>query len=90
MTRRTAIRAQVLVGIETDRGPWVAALIAAGYHGVSRSTRCRRPSTASGTRCRAPRATRRDAHVLADMVRTDAHQLRPWPVTARRPKRSRW
>jgi hypothetical protein len=22
---------QVLVGIETDRGPWVAALVAAGY-----------------------------------------------------------
>ena len=23
--------AEVLVGIETDRGPWVAALVAAGY-----------------------------------------------------------
>ncbi len=22
---------QVLIGIETDRGPWVAALVAAGY-----------------------------------------------------------
>jgi transposase len=68
--------AQVVVGIETDRGPWVAALIAAGYlvfpvnplqasryrerHGVSRA------KSDSG-----------DAHMLADMVRTDSHQLRP-------------
>ena len=26
--------ADVVVGIETDRGPWVQALIAAGLHGV--------------------------------------------------------
>ena len=32
----------VKMGIETDRGPWVAALVAAGYE-VSRSTRCRWP-----------------------------------------------
>jgi hypothetical protein len=25
---------QVVIGIETDRGPWVAALVAAGYKGV--------------------------------------------------------
>jgi transposase len=68
--------AEVVVGIETDRGPWVAALITAGYlvfpvnplqasryrerHGVSRA------KSDSG-----------DAHMLADMVRTDSHQLRP-------------
>jgi len=68
--------AEVVVGIETDRGPWVTALIAAGYlvypvnplqasryrerHGVSRA------KSDSG-----------DAHMLADMVRTDSHQLRP-------------
>jgi hypothetical protein len=27
----TDLEPQVLVGIETDRGPWVQALIAAGY-----------------------------------------------------------
>ena len=67
----------MVVGIETDRGPWVQALIAAGLPGVSRSTRCRRPGTGSGTACPGPRATPADAHVLADMVRTDRHQLRP-------------
>jgi transposase len=68
--------AEVIIGIETDRGPWVQALVAAGYlvfpvnplqasryrerHGVSRA------KSDSG-----------DAHMLADMVRTDSHQLRP-------------
>jgi transposase len=67
---------EVVVGIETDRGPWVTALIAAGYqvfpvnplqasryrerHGVSRA-----------------KSDAGDAHALADMVRTDSHQLRP-------------
>jgi len=68
--------AEVVVGIETDRGPWVTAMIAAGYlvfpvnplqasryrerHGVSRA-----------------KSDAGDAHMLADMVRTDSHQLRP-------------
>ena len=68
--------AEVIVGIETDRGPWVTALIASGYlvfpvnplqasryrerHGVSRAM------SDAGV-----------AHVLADMVRTDSHLLRP-------------
>jgi transposase len=68
--------AEVVVGIETDRGPWVTALITAGYlvfpvnplqasryrerHGVSRA-----------------KSDAGDAHMLADMVRTDSHQLRP-------------
>ena len=68
--------AEVVVGIETDHGPWVAALIASGYlvfpvnplqasryrerHGVSRA-----------------KSDAGDAHMLADMVRTDSHQLRP-------------
>jgi transposase len=68
--------AEVVVGIETDRGPWVTALLAAGYlvlpvnpllasryrerHGVSRA-----------------KSDAGDAHMLADMVRTDSHQLRP-------------
>jgi len=66
---------EVIVGIETDRGPWVTALVTAGYlvypvnplqasryrerHGVSRA-----------------KSDAGDAHMLADMVRTDSHQLR--------------
>ena len=67
---------QVLVGIETDRGPWVAALVAAGYRvfGVNpmQVARYRERHYTSGAKSDAG-----DAHALADMVRTDAHQLRP-------------
>jgi Transposase len=38
----------VKVGIETDRGPWVQALIAAGYE-VFTITRCQLPGTGNGT-----------------------------------------
>ena len=67
---------QVLVGIETDRGPWVAALVAAGYRVFAVNPR-------QVARYRERHGTSRaksdagDAHALADMVRTDAHQLRP-------------
>jgi hypothetical protein len=67
---------QVLVGIETDRGPWVAALVAAGYTVFAinprQVARYRERHAMSGAKSDAG-----DAHVLADMVRTDAHQLRP-------------
>ena len=67
---------QVLVGIETDRGPWVAALITAGYQVFAinpmQVARYRERHTTSGAKSDAG-----DAHALADMVRTDAHQLRP-------------
>jgi transposase len=67
---------QVLVGIETDRGPWVAALVAAGYEVFAvnplQAARYRERHAVSGAKSDAG-----DAHVLADMVRTDAHQLRP-------------
>jgi transposase len=66
---------QVLVGIETDRGPWVAALVAAGYRAFAinpvQVARYRERHSTSGAKSDAG-----DAHVLADMVRTDAHQLR--------------
>jgi Transposase/Transposase IS116/IS110/IS902 family len=66
---------QVLVGIETDRGPWVAALAAAGYLVFTvnplQSARFRARHQVSGAKSDAG-----DAHVLADMVRTDSHQLR--------------
>jgi transposase len=66
---------QVAVGIETDRGPWVRALLAAGYtvYAVNprQAARYRERHGASGAKSDAG-----DAHALADMVRTDAHQLR--------------
>ena len=66
---------QVAVGIETDRGPWVAALIAAGYTVFAinplQASRYRERHGVSGAKSDAG-----DAHVLADMVRTDSHQLR--------------
>ena len=66
---------QVAVGIETDRGPWVQALIAAGYMFYAASPlqacRYRERRGVSGAKCDAG-----DAHVLADMVRTDSRQLR--------------
>ena len=67
--------AEVVVGIETDRGPWVAALAAAGYtvYGVNplQASRYRERHGVSGAKSDAG-----DAHMLTDMVRTDSHQLR--------------
>jgi len=67
--------AEVAVGIETDRGPWVAALVAAGYtvFGVNplQASRYRERHGVSGAK-----SDSGDAHMLADMVRTDSHQLR--------------
>src|SRR6266704_849481 len=66
----------VKIGIETDRGPWVQALIAAGYTVFAvnplQAARYRERLGVSGAKSDAA-----DAHMLADMVRTDAHQLRP-------------
>ena len=66
---------QVAIGIETDRGPWAAALIAAGYtvYAINplQASRYRERHGVSGAKSDAG-----DAHVLADMVRTDSHQLR--------------
>ena len=67
---------QVVVGIETDRGPWVHALVAAGYRVFAvnplQASRFRQRHSVSGAKSDAA-----DAHTLADMVRTDSHQLRP-------------
>ena len=66
---------EVRVGIETDHGPWVMALLAAGYRvypvNPQQSARFRARHGVSGAKSDAG-----DAHVLADMVRTDSHQLR--------------
>lgn len=67
---------QVVVGIETERGPWVQALIAAGYQVYAinplQVARYRERHGVSGAK-----SDPQDAHTLADMVRTDRHQLRP-------------
>ena len=66
--------AEVMIGIETDRGPWVAALVASGYQVYAvnplQSARARQGNGVSGAKSDAG-----DAHVLADMVRTGSHQL---------------
>lgn len=66
---------EVAVGIETDRGLWVQALLAAGCEVFAinplQAARFRERHGVSGAK-----ADRTDAHALADMVRTDAHQLR--------------
>jgi transposase len=68
--------AGVRIGIETDRGPWVRALVAAGYTVFAvnplQAARFRERLGVSGAKSDAA-----DAHMLADMVRVDGHQLRP-------------
>ena len=67
--------AEVVAGIETDRGPWVTALVTAGYRvfpvNPLQASRYRERLGVSGAKSDAG-----DAHMLADMVRTDSHQLR--------------
>lgn len=67
---------EVVVGIETDRGPWVQALLASGYTMFAvnplQAARYRERLSVSGAK-----SDGADAHMLADMVRTDSHQLRP-------------
>ncbi len=61
---------QVIVGIETDRGPWVTALRAAGYQVFAinplSAARYRQWHSTSGAKSDAG-----DAHVLAEIVRLD-------------------
>lgn len=68
--------AQVVVGIETDRGPWVGALVAAGYQVFAvnplSAARYRERHVTSGAK-----SDPGDAKVLADLVRTDRHNHRP-------------
>ena len=66
---------QVRIGIETDRGLWVNALVAAGYQVYSinpkAAARYRDRHHVSGAKSDAS-----DAKMLADLVRTDAHNHR--------------
>jgi len=67
--------AQVVVGIETDRGLLVGALVAAGYQVYAinpfASSRYRDRHASSGAK-----SDPGDARVLADLVRTDRHKHR--------------
>jgi transposase len=66
----------VVVGIETDRGPWVAALVAAGYEVFAinplSAARYRERHSTSGAK-----SDPGDAHVLAEIVRLDRAHHRP-------------
>src|SRR5512132_2809565 len=68
--------AGVVVGIETDRGLLVGALVAAGYQVVAvnplAASRYRQRHTISGAK-----SDRGEARMLADLVRTDRHHHRP-------------
>ena len=66
----------MVIGIETDRGPWVGALTAAGYQvyainplAVAHYRDRHHVSGAKSDAC--------DAKLLADLVRTDRHNHRP-------------
>ena len=76
LARHAAEPDEVVIGIETDRGPWVSALLAAGYcvYAVNpRSVaRYRERHRVSGAKSDAG-----DAKLLADLVRTDRHNHRP-------------
>jgi len=66
----------VLIGIETDRGPWVQALVATGYTvypiNPLQVSRYRQRHATSGAK-----SDPGDAHLLAEIVRTDrAHHRR--------------
>ncbi len=67
---------EVVVGIETERGMWVQALIAAGYQVYAIN-----PLSVSRYRDRhnvaGAKSDPGDAKVLADLVRTDRHNHRP-------------
>jgi transposase len=68
--------AQVVIGIETDRGLWVDALTAAGYQVFAvnplAAARYRDRHHVSGAK-----SDPSDAKLLADLVRTDRHNHRP-------------
>jgi hypothetical protein len=68
--------AGVVIGIETDRGPWVQALLAAGYRVFAINplsvARYRERHVTSGAK-----SDPGDAKVLADLVRTDRQHHRP-------------
>lgn len=73
---RTLRKRRCWPGLGTERDPWVAALVAAGYTVFAinpvQLARSRQRHSVSGAKSDAA-----DAHTLAEVVRTDSHQLRP-------------
>jgi transposase len=67
---------EVRVGIETDHGLWVAGLVASGYV-VFAVNPVQAAAYRQRLRVSGAKGDKTDAHLLADIVRTDAHQLRP-------------
>jgi Transposase/Transposase IS116/IS110/IS902 family len=67
---------EVVIGIETDRGPWATALVAAGYRVYAINpmsvARYRERHSTSGAK-----SDPGDGWLLADLVRTDAARHRP-------------
>ncbi len=63
---------EVVIGVETDRGLWVGALVGAGYqvYAVNPKAVSRYRDRHTVSRAKSDRG---DAKVLADMVRTDRH-----------------
>jgi len=68
--------AGVVVAIETERGPWVASLVAAGYQVYAINplsvARYRERHSTSGAK-----SDRADAHLLCELVRLDRRHHRP-------------
>ena len=79
---------EVVVGIETDRGPWVQALIASGYTvypiNPLQVARFRETERSSGGKSDAA-----DAHTLTEMVAPGGTGSSRWAGTAAGPRRSR-
>ena len=75
VSEHAADHAEVIIGIETERGLWVQALIAAGYQVYAINplsvSRYRDRHNVGGAKSDAA-----DAKVLADLVRTDRHNHR--------------
>jgi hypothetical protein len=68
--------ARVKVGIETERGPWVASLVAAGYEvfAINPMSTARYRERHSTSKAKSDPG---DAHVLAEIVRLDRSHHRP-------------
>ncbi|MCH5645710.1 IS110 family transposase [Gordonia sp. ABSL49_1] len=75
LARHATDPAQVVIGIETDHGMWVSALVVAGYQVYAINpksvVRYRDRHHVGGTK-----SDKGDAKVLADLVRTDRHNHR--------------
>jgi transposase len=77
---------QVVVGIETERGPWAAALVAAGYRVFAinplSTARYRERHSTSGAKSDAA-----DAHLLAEIAGWIGTITARWLATPRWPRR---